>query len=672
MDKVKNITTILKKFQNPIYVYLWCIVITWLSKDSITRILFHSKSFVSRSLLIKTAIIAGISFAIFILLMALWFGFKKFIKPLITLNAKSNGNERIQKTLSIILHPVSQLTLMLWVVGFSFIQRGFDITDNGYYLLISHRYEDVFYEIRQAGLFTRLIYLAAGESAAVMRVIGAILLLVVVLLCGWSIGRVNNVKSGEQRALFLTIPAIPALMFYRQWLSTPNYNWLAFIAGLILLTGFMIITKDSHRDNLAGGIVIGIAGFVAFFAKPTTAAFYFMILIFVVLVERKNRKALLQIFTGGMIGLLSGIVFIYLNGQSIPGYYEKIFRGYEAISLFEHSVGSIFDPLWDYLKSLFVDYWWVWIGFTGILSLLKIFGKSSKFGKEKTDSVLVYIWLGCLLLTGLFVDAGLWAGMFFGLTLIVIEIFHRILPDRSSEIDIPRMTILRSLYGLLIAFAIAFGTINQYIWVFANIVCVFVCSILFLIECFPTHVKQLALKGTVILFLVTIPYILFVVPQWSKRPVTYGQDVEVWQMDTEVPIRLGKETVITSTKYAKAFTDLQSDATANGFSEGTPVIDLTGAAPGLIYVLDGRSPVYPWYAGGYPNSTQFVRNILKDWSDADFKKAWVLTSENKRKIPTTLIDERGGVFPGAFQKVSSVVIPTKDNMTVDLWKPSGN
>jgi len=255
--------------------------------------------------------------------------------------------------------------------------------------------------------------------------------------------------------------------------------------------------------------------------------------------------------------------------------------------------------------------------------------------------------------------------------LIIAGINRRIFPGTPAEDKGERLFILRSLYGVLIAFSIAFGTINQYTWVFANIICVFVVSLLFLVEVFPPHTKGLAQKGLAVIFLITVPYFLFIIPLQSKRPVTYSQDVEVWKMETKTSIRLGRESVIASANYARAFTDLQKDALTNGFTAGTPVIDLTGAAPGLIYVLDGRSPVYPWYAGGYPNSTQFVRNILKDWEEDDFSNAWVLTSENKRKLPTTLIDERGGNFPGAYQKVSSVVIPTKDNITVELWKPLG-
>lgn len=657
-----------------IFLFLWSSVLFWATKERIIDLIQPGKGFAGRSLPTQAVLFFLFSFLFFIVLSFLYFLFNRYIRcTLASRVIPAKFHERVLSIVNVVFHPIFQLTLILWAVALTYIPRGFDITDNGYYLIISHRFEDVAYEIREFGLFTRLIYQAAGESAAVMRVFGALLFLGVSLFCGWSIGRVYGAKDYRKMVLFLAIPSVPAVMFYRQWLSTPNYNWLALISGLILLTGFMFISSVGKRQRFFGGVVIGIGGFVALFAKPTTAAFFLGISLFVVLVEQIKFKDLLNVFWGGVAGLLGGVVFIYLNCQSIPGFYTKIVRGYEAISLFEHSVGSIFQPLWDYLNSLFIGYWWLWIGFAASLVVIKLVCEYAiRTTRDKADRVVILFWLASLVLAGLFVDSGLWAGMIYGFTLLLVEIDRRILPGSPIEKKRHWLSILRSLYGILIAFAIAFGTINPYVWVFANIVCVFALSLLFLIDCLPENTHSKALMGLAILFLIVVPYTVFIKPLQRWSPMTYGQDVEVWKMETNVPIRLGKETVITSPRYGLAFTTLQNDALANGFMEGTPVIDLTGMAPGLIYVLDGRSPVYPWYSGGYPNSTRFVRNILKDWTDVDFKKAWVLTSENRRKIPSTLIDERGGKFPGGFQKVSSVIIPTKDNIVVELWKPSGN
>ena len=658
---------------NIFFLILWSIVFFWITKEQITNVIQPGKGFAGRSILTQTVIIGFFSFLYFCLLSALNFILRKYLFPHLPEKMQTSLRKFFShEALEIAAHPAMQLTLMLWIVAFSYLHRGFDITDNGYYLLISHRYEDVAYEIRQFGIFTRLIYLAVGESAALMRIAGAVMLMAVSMICGWSIGRSYEVKSAGQKALYLAIPALPAILFYRQWLSTPNYNWLTLISGLFLLTGFMVLTFPSKKSQLSGGIIIGISGFIAFLSKLTTAAFFAGILIFVLMVERKKISEIIQVFLGGLIGLLGGVAFIYLNGQTIPGIYLKLIRGYEAISLFEHSVDSIFAPMWYYLKQLTLGYWWLWLGYTILLIGIRLyFEKVKKAANGFELRILAGIWLAVLLLAGLFIETGYWAGLLYGFSLIFLIVSRfKVSGTLKTDAGWSRST-LRSFYGVLIAFSIAFGTINQYTWVFANIICVFILSLLFLIDSFPNSARIFSQKGLFVLFLILVPYTLYVVPLSSKRPVTYGQDIEVTRMETLTSIRLGRETVITSPKYSEALTILQNNAIDNGFVEGTPIIDLTGLAPGLVYALDGRSPVYPWYSGGYPNSKTFVENILKDWTDEDFNNAWVLTSENKRQIPSSLVTERGKSFPDEFEKVSSIVIPTKDNITVELWRPTG-
>ncbi len=682
LEKYNQADYLMKKLMNYIknnkktflFLFLWSVVFFWVTKEQITNAIQPGKGFAGRSILTQTVIIGFFSFLYFFLLSALGLFFKKYISPYLPNNIRIFSRKIFSsEVLEIAAHPAMQLTLMLWIVAFSYLHRGFDITDNGYYLLISHRYEDVAYEIRQFGIFTRLIYLAVGESVALMRIAGAMMLMAVTMICGWAIGRSYEVKGAGQKVLFMAIPAIPAVLFYRQWLSTPNYNWLTLLSGLLLLTGFMVLTFSSRRSQLAGGIVIGISGSVAFLSKLTTAAFFAGILIFVLLVERKKIREIIQVFLGGLIGLLVGVAFIYLNGQTIPGIYFKLMRGYEAISLFEHSVDSIFAPMWLYLKQLTLGYWWLWLGYTFFLVAVRFYFEKIKRPVNGAEyRILAGIWLAVLLLVGLFIETGYWAGLLYGFTLIFLFV-SRFKVSGTIKMDIGwKKSILRSFYGVLIAFSIAFGTINQYTWVFANIICVFVLSLIFLVEAFPNTIRSFSQKGLVLLFLILVPFTMYIVPLSSKRPVTYGQDIEVTRMETKTSIRLGKEMVVTSPKYSEALTTLQNDAVANGFVEGTPIIDLTGMAPGLIYALDGRSPVYPWYSGGYPNSTKFVENILKDWTDEDFDNAWVLTSENKRQIPSSLVTERGKPFPDAFEKISSIVIPTKDNIMVELWRPIGH
>lgn len=48
-----------------------------------------------------------------------------------------------------------------------------------------------------------------------------------------------------------------------------------------------------------------------------------------------------------------------------------------------------------------------------------------------------------------------------------------------------------------------------------------------------------------------------------------------------------------------------------GFTQGSPMIDLTGRSPGLIYALMADSVGLAWVIGGYPGSNQLVIDGLR-------------------------------------------------------------
>ena len=55
---------------------------------------------------------------------------------------------------------------------------------------------------------------------------------------------------------------------------------------------------------------------------------------------------------------------------------------------------------------------------------------------------------------------------------------------------------------------------------------------------------------------------------------------------------------------------LQQIALDADWEQGTHLIDLTGASPGAVVVLDGRAPGVPWLLGGYEGSDRFALTAL--------------------------------------------------------------
>ena len=67
--------------------------------------------------------------------------------------------------------------------------------------------------------------------------------------------------------------AVLALVYFNHylWLPTPSYNSLALQSLMIAATGLLLMERNGPRENLTGCMLLGIGGWLAFIAKPTTA-----------------------------------------------------------------------------------------------------------------------------------------------------------------------------------------------------------------------------------------------------------------------------------------------------------------------------------------------------------------------------------------------------------------
>jgi hypothetical protein len=79
-----------------------------------------------------------------------------------------------------------------------------------------------------------------------------------------------------------------------------------------------------------------------------------------------------------------------------------------------------------------------------------------------------------------------------------------------------------------------------------------------------------------------------------------------------------------------------------GFVPGTPLIDLTGVSPTLVYALGGRTIGEAWTLGGYTGSEEAAVMALGYVHCADLARAWVLTEpDGVRTIPETALTASG-------------------------------
>ena len=114
---------------------------------------------------------------------------------------------------------------------------------------------------------------------------------------------------------------------------------------------------------------------------------------------------------------------------------------------------------------------------------------------------------------------------------------------------------------------------------------------------------------------------------------------------------------------------LKSMALASGWERGTALVDLTGATPGALLVLDAKLVGNPWLIGGRPGSDAHAKAYLDMLGHAELKRAWVLTSPNgQRSIDSHVLWGGAPELQATHEPIGDLHFPARDEVQV-LWRP---
>ena len=165
------------------------------------------------------------------------------------------------------------LVVVGWVLWYC--RYGFDFADEGFYLVwIANPFKYAI-SATQFGYFYHPIYLLLNGSLVALRIANVLL----TFLLAWWVAALCLAEIFERdmlprpaRIVIAAAIGTTAFMFLRLWLPTPSYNWLAFQSILVVVGGMLLAERrDSPRSQI-GWVLIGVGGWMAFLAKPTTAA----------------------------------------------------------------------------------------------------------------------------------------------------------------------------------------------------------------------------------------------------------------------------------------------------------------------------------------------------------------------------------------------------------------
>jgi hypothetical protein len=96
--------------------------------------------------------------------------------------------------------------------------------------------------------------------------------------------------------------------------------------------------------------------------------------------------------------------------------------------------------------------------------------------------------------------------------------------------------------------------------------------------------------------------------------------------------------LVLSKDFGRYVSEAMKTAKQVGFKQGTPMVDLTGQSPGILYAMGASNIGQPWTVGGYPGSAALAVKMLKKATCQELATAWLLLEpEGPRKIAPQIL-----------------------------------
>jgi hypothetical protein len=540
------------------------------------------------------------------------------------------------------LVTVATLSWLLWSSRY-----GLDLTDESSYLVfIADPWIYKATASQYAYIYHPLYLLVNGDIAALRQANILIIFTLAGLLCYTLLrGAFNKtLDDGPPPLIILVLStafAISAFLFLNVWLPSPSYNSLAMQSLLIAAIGLLLAKKDPSRSSLLGWGLIGLGGWLAFMAKPTTAAGLGVVSGLYLFAAGKLNFRLLVLSLTTAVGLLLCSA-LAIDG-SILGFVERLKNGAESYAKFRpvYTASGIFR--WDFWK-LGVEERLVF-ACSAFLVSVTVYLSFSNRGTERFLSIFVSnvaAFISLALIFGILtppLQPHEFQGLQFlavplGILLAVLVKYRKNIPNVLT-----RDGILIALCFASLPHVYAFGTDNNY-WSAASLAGLFwgLAGVAIL-----AYVNTKSFSLRTFLPITTAAQLTTIVLIYINVEHPYRQPLPLRQNDQVVVIGADQAKIALAGDFAEYLVSLRQIASRAGFEQQTPVIDMTGHYPGALYSLGAESIGRSWINGGHEGSEVSAIFLLDLVPCGEIARAWILAEENGPRQLSMEILRRYGV-----------------------------
>jgi hypothetical protein len=589
-----------------------------------------------------------------------------------------------------ILIFLALVALILWS---SF--RGFDITDESFYVLNMWQPLRNYGAVSEFGKILSIIPLVFGRDIAEIRIASFSVVLLFGLFSSLNITRMqglNGLSLSLKEIVTTTCAACVAIIaYYKYWLLTPSYN--LFILLGTLLVGFAILGALSRlrqtldwRVALRIGVLMGIGGVLTAIGRPTgalaaggVAGIWLIILLRFgnALVVGATSIATVLIFVTVHVSIFDGdwqafaqrITFARDLATSLDaGHSIMSAVGRSGQELLATSKRLLAGPyLWGLITTA-ITYW--------IQSSVRY--RDFTTPREKlsvaTAAGSIAVVIGSMITANNNWESYLgFLGLDLAAFLITLLLVSGSLASRLAKFNYIEVANLRASYltvGLyclpfvMLSLTSSFGS-NANIVAASGITFVLYASAILIAWStlifgefasirMAMHSLLCIAVGFGLLHAAHNPYRL--------SDGLLGQTQAISLMDSDTVLRVDEVT-------ANWANTLKRIAVEHEWVVGTPLIDMTGGTPGAALVLGAHAPTTPWLVGGYSGSGNYATMALSAADHRLLRDAWILTApDGNRRLDESILRTVGVEFPENYVLLGELRSGHRDEAQF-VWKP---
>ena len=573
-------------------------------------------------------------------------------------------------------HILFVFGLFIYLIGILILNadRGFDVTDESYYILNAMYPFNVFSVITHENYYTGLLFYLSGYNLSIFRIFGTIILVLASLWFAIELYKYIEEKYQLDYDIYnklysVLIISLSSLVYYMWWLLTPSYNWFSLVAMILILAS---IFRCINNINIIRGklftleyFYVGVSLSLLFIAKPTSLLGLLPAFLFFVIFNYKKIDLFKAIVSISFIFIFIIILHIMFFDGGFSNYLTNLKESIERLSLLGggHTFKDIFISIYENTKNIYFQinksYLFIYLLFS--LLITRYFYSNNLF--LLILSFIFTSYFAYILYLPVIIPFDVSSKFYITILFFSIYIFSIYISNENNIKE--KFKIFFQSFSIFIflsylSIAVSFGT-NNNIWFHSNISYIFpvagIMSLVFILDKYHSMIKNLKIIVGIVISL----FIYIIIDNAYKNP--YRLNTSIKEQIHMVDILGGLKVDYEHKNYIDKLSIIKNDY------RQTYLIDTTGATPGANIILEAKFFEFSWLVGGYNGSNEFAYRILSSISYDKLKKAWVLTAPGGiRTLDLNLLSKLGLNFPEDYDKVTTLFLKSRNEIQ-ELWKP---